>query len=173
MTHYKELLHKVNTFVFDYDGVMTDGSVILINHEEQLRTGNVKDAYALQFAIRENYRIAVLTGGKSPFIKTRCKELGIQDVFLGSYDKLSTFNDYIAENEISPENVLFMGDDIPDYEVMKKCGIATCPADAAEEIKNISHYISAFKGGQGCVRDVIEQVMKIHGKWMNENAFHW
>jgi len=99
--------------------------------------------------------------------------LGILDVFLGVYDKLATFNDYITENNIHPENILFMGDDIPDYEVMQRCGIAACPADAAEEIKKISHYISTYKGGEGCVRDIIEQVMKIHGKWMNKNAFTW
>ncbi len=173
MINYKEHLHKITTFIFDYDGVMTDGRVILLSNTEQLRTGNVKDGYALQLAIREGYRIAVFTGGKSRFIKSRCNELGILDVFLGVYDKLATFNDYITENNIHPENILFMGDDIPDYEVMQRCGIAACPADAAEEIKKISHYISTYKGGEGCVRDIIEQVMKIHGKWMNKNAFTW
>lgn len=173
MIHYKEHLHKINTFIFDYDGVMTNGKVIFLSQQEQLRTGCVKDGYAIQFAAREGYKIAVITGGRSSLIKDRLNEIGISDVFLGTYDKLSVFNDYLAENNLHPDNVLFMGDDIPDYEVMMHCGLPTCPADAAEEIKKISKYISPFKGGEGCVRDVIEQVMKIHGKWMNKNAFTW
>ncbi len=173
MIHYKEQLHKINTFIFDYDGVLTNGKVIFLSQAEQLRTGFVKDGYAIQFAAREEYKIAVITGGRSPLIKARLNEIGINDVFLGTYDKLSVFKDYIAEHNLHSDNVLFMGDDIPDYEVMMHCGLATCPADAAEEIKKISKYISPYKGGEGCVRDVIEQVMKIHGKWMNKNAFTW
>ncbi len=170
---YTNILQNINTFIFDYDGVLTNGKVIYLNNNDQLRTSYVKDGYAIQYAIREGYRIAVITGGKSPLIQKRLEELGVTDVFPGTYDKLTVFNEYISTNNLHYDNVLFMGDDIPDYEVMKVCGLAACPADAAEEIKKISHYVSPYNGGEGCVRDVIEQVMKCHNKWMNKNAFLW
>jgi 3-deoxy-D-manno-octulosonate 8-phosphate phosphatase (KDO 8-P phosphatase) len=173
MTNYKELLTSINTFIFDYDGVLSDGSIITLDDGEAYRTTNVKDGYALQLARKKGYRVAVISGAKADCMMHRLRALNITDIFLGVENKLATFNKYMEENVLLPEHVLYMGDDIPDYVVMCKVGVATCPADAAEEIKNISKYISHFNGGKGCVRDVIEQVLKVQGKWMNDDAYHW
>jgi len=173
MSNYKELLKEVNTFIFDYDGVLTDGTVILMNDGDALRTANVKDGYALQLAVKKNYRVVIISGGISDSIRNRFEGLNVKDVFLGVVNKLAVYEDYLSEHKIQPRHVLYMGDDIPDYEVMLKSGVPSCPADAAQEIKSISKYISHFDGGRGCVRDVIEQVLKIQGKWMNDDAYHW
>lgn len=173
MSNYKENLVHITTLIFDYDGVLTNGVVLITNSGDQLRTGHVKDGYALQLAIKSGYRVAVISGGFSESMRHRCNALNLTDVFLGVENKLELFETYIAKNGLSAEEVLYMGDDIPDYHVMKRVGMPVCPADAAEEIKKISRYISHFPGGEGCVRDVIEQVMKVQGKWMTGNAFHW
>lgn len=173
MTNYKEDLTGITTFIFDYDGVLTNGVVLITNSGDQLRTGHVKDGYALQLAIKSGYRVAVISGGYSESMRHRCNALKLTDVFLGVENKIRVFEDYIQDIGVSPNEVLYMGDDIPDYQVMLRVGMPVCPADAAEEIRKISRYISHFNGGEGCVRDVIEQVMKIQGKWMNGNAFHW
>jgi len=173
MSNYKENLTRITTFIFDYDGVLTNGVVLITNTGDQLRTGHVKDGYALQLAIKSGYRIAVISGGYSESMRHRCNALNLTDVFLGVENKAEIFEEYIRKNNLSVDEVLYMGDDIPDYEVMKMVGMPVCPADAAEEIKSISKYISHFPGGAGCVRDIIEQVMKVQGKWMNGNAFHW
>lgn len=173
MKNYKELLKHITTFIFDYDGVLTNGTVILQNEGEPLRTANVKDGYAMQLAVKSGYRIAIISGGKSVSILNRFSALQINDIFLGADKKIRIFNDYIKKHNIDLHQVLYMGDDIPDYEIMKEVGVPTCPADAAEEIRNISKYISHLKGGEGCVRDVIEQVMKIQNKWLRNEAFNW
>jgi 3-deoxy-D-manno-octulosonate 8-phosphate phosphatase (KDO 8-P phosphatase) len=173
MTNYKELLQHINTFVFDYDGVLTEGLVMLTDKGEPLRTANVRDGYALQLAVKKGYRIAVISGGKSPSMYHRLASLGIKDVFLGVEHKIDIFEKYLEENNIKREEVVYMGDDIPDYHVMKKAGVSACPADAAEEILSISKYISPFKGGKGCVRDIIEQVLKLQKNWMDDDAFKW
>ncbi|GAP43233.1 3-deoxy-D-manno-octulosonate 8-phosphate phosphatase, YrbI family [Lentimicrobium saccharophilum] len=173
MTNYKEDLTGVTTFIFDYDGVLTNGVVLITNSGDQLRTGHVKDGYALQLAIKSGYRVAVISGGYSESMRHRCNALKLTDVFLGVENKIRVFEEYIQRVGVSPKEVLYMGDDIPDYQVMLRVGMPVCPADAAEEIRKISRYISHFNGGEGCVRDIIEQVMKIQGKWMNGNAFHW
>ncbi len=173
MSNYKEDLKNIKTLIFDYDGVLTDGVVLITNTGDQLRTGHVKDGYALQLAVKSGLRIVVISGGFSESVKHRCAALNLTDVFLGIENKLVAFNEYIEKHQIDPKEVLYMGDDIPDFEVMKRVGVAVCPADAAQEIKSISRYISHFEGGKGCVRDIIEQVLKIQGKWMNGNAYHW
>ena len=173
MSNYKEKLLKVNTFIFDYDGVLTDGSVILTSDGDALRTANVKDGYALQLAKKKNYRIAIISGGFSESIRKRFDNLNIEDVFLGVDKKIDVYNQYIETHKLEKENVLYMGDDIPDYEIMLKVGVPTCPADAVEEIKRVATYISHQTGGHGCVRDIIEQVLKVQGKWMNDDAYHW
>jgi 3-deoxy-D-manno-octulosonate 8-phosphate phosphatase (KDO 8-P phosphatase) len=174
MTNYKELLSTVTTFVFDYDGVLTGGTVLINTDGELLRTANVKDGYALKHAREMGYNIVIISGGRSESVRLRFKPLGIEDVFLNVSDKLQVFADYLKTRNISRDQVLFMGDDIPDYPVMKEAGVAACPADAAEEIKSVAQYISHLKGGKGCARDVIEQVMKIQGKWFNSRqAFIW
>lgn len=173
MLSYKEKLSKINTFILDYDGVLTDGTVILLNNGEVLRTAYVRDGYAMQLAVKKGFRIVIISGGKSDSLFYRFEALKIVDVFLGVDNKLAVYRDYLQRNNLSAENVLYIGDDIPDYEVMCEVGLPVCPADAAQEIKNVSLYISPFKGGHGCVRDVIEQVLKIQGLWMNDGAFHW
>lgn len=171
--NYKELLKNITTLMFDYDGVFTDGKILITENGEQLRTANVKDGYALQFARKNGYRIVVISGGTSNTVVRRMNGLGIMDVFIKVDHKIHVYNDFIAKYELKKEQVLYMGDDIPDLEIMKEVGVAVCPADAAEEIKAISNYISHVKGGDGCVRDIIEQVMKVQGKWLNNHAFKW
>ncbi len=169
--NYKELLKNITTIIFDYDGVFTEGKILLLENGDQLRTANVKDGYALQLAIKKGYRIAVISGGNSDSIKVRLKKFGIYDVFIRVEHKIKVFNEYLQKHKLNREEVLFMGDDIPDCQIMKEARVAACPADAVEEIKTLSHYISYFKGGDGCVRDILEQVMKVQGKWMTDDSF--
>jgi 3-deoxy-D-manno-octulosonate 8-phosphate phosphatase (KDO 8-P phosphatase) len=166
--NFKSRLNAVTTFIFDVDGVLTDGKVFLLPGGHQVRNMNIKDGYALQLAVKKGYKICIISGGKSEDVKQRLSLLGIEDIFMSAHDKLSVYKDFIAEHEISDNQVLYMGDDLPDYEVLQRVGAATCPNDAAEEIKNVCQYISAKKGGEGCVRDVIEQVMRVQGKWAIE-----
>lgn len=173
MKNYKELLKDIKVLIFDYDGVLTDGTVLTLQNCEQVRPGNVKDGYALQFAVRKGFRIVILSGGYSESMLARCKTLGITELYFDKRNKLEVYKNYIKENNIMPEQVMFMGDDIPDLQVMKEVGLATCPADAVEEIKNVSDYISPYCGGKGCVRDIIEQIMKVQGKWLDNDAFTW
>lgn len=173
MTNYKELLKHITTFVFDYDGVLTEGIITLTENGEPLRTANVRDGYALQLAVKKGYRIAVISGGKSRSMANRLFSLGIKDVFLGVGNKVDVFNKYLQDKGVAKEEVVYMGDDIPDYQVMQLAAIAACPADAVEEIRAISNYISHYGGGKGCVRDIIEQVLKLQKNWMNDDAFRW
>jgi len=173
MGNYKQLLRNVRTFIFDVDGVMTDGSVLVMPEGEMLRTMNVKDGYALQLAVKKGYNIAIISGGNCKSIRHRFTMLGINEIYLGVSHKLEVFKNYLEKTGISADTILYMGDDLPDYPVMQKVGVPSCPADAAEEIKSISKYISIHKGGDGCVRDVIEQVMKIQESWFSEDGFQW
>ena len=173
MANYKELLRHITTFIFDYDGVLTDGMVIMTSQGEGYRISNVKDGYALQLAVKNGYRVAVISGAVSKSLEHRMKALNVTDVFMGVENKIILFKEYLAKHDLKPEQVLYMGDDIPDYEVMLACGLPACPSDAAEEIRKISKYISHFNGGKGCARDVIEQVLKVQGHWMNDHGFKW
>ena len=173
MANYKELLKNITTFIFDYDGVLTEGIVMLTEAGEPLRSANVRDGYALQLAVKKGYRIAVISGGKSPSMMHRLTSLGIKDVFLGVEHKIGVFEKYLEDNNLTADEVVYMGDDIPDFQVMKQAAVPACPADAAEEIRAISKYISHYNGGKGCVRDIIEQVLKLQNKWMNDDAFKW
>jgi len=165
-----EKLKQITTFIFDVDGVLTDGSVFVTEDGDQCRTFNTKDGYALQLAAKSGYHVCAITGAKSEGVRHRLNSLGITDVHLGAHTKVDLYKSYITEKGIDPETILYMGDDIPDLDVMKQVGLPTCPADSAEEIKAISKYISPNNGGRGCARDVIEKVLKIQGKWMNANA---
>jgi 3-deoxy-D-manno-octulosonate 8-phosphate phosphatase (KDO 8-P phosphatase) len=173
MTNYKSKLRHISTFIFDYDGVLTDGTVILQADGDALRTANVKDGFALHLAVRLGYRVVIISGGSSETMKRRFEALKIKDFFLGVPNKLEVFEKFIHDNNIAPEQVLYMGDDLPDFRPMQKAGLPCCPADAVPEIKAISHYISGFRGGGGCVRDVIEQTLKIQGKWLTDEGFSW
>lgn len=168
MENFKTKLNRVKVFIFDIDGVLTDGSVILMPDGEQLRSMNIKDGYALQHAVKEGYKIGVISGGKSESVRKRLNGLGVYDVYLGIHHKIEAFDEFLLTYDIKADEVLYMGDDIPDYEVMKRVGVATCPNDAVEEIKGVSIYVSDKNGGKGCVRDVIEQVMRVQGKWKIE-----
>ncbi len=162
-------LSQITAFVFDVDGVLTDGTVLVTESGEQLRRFSIKDGYALQLAVKRGFKIAIITGGRSQSIVSRLTGLGISDVYLGVEHKTEKFEEFLLAYDLSADQILYMGDDVPDYPVMKLVGLATCPADAAEEIKTISAYISPVKGGQGCVRDVIEKVLKVQGLWADED----
>jgi 3-deoxy-D-manno-octulosonate 8-phosphate phosphatase (KDO 8-P phosphatase) len=159
-------MNDITTFIFDVDGVLTDGSVFISNEGEMHRTMNIKDGYAMKAAVDSGYNVCIISGGTNEGVRVRLRNLGITDIHLGSPNKVDTFDEYTDVYGIKPEQVLYMGDDIPDYHVMKLVGLATCPQDACPEIKGISKYISHKNGGKGAVRDVIEQVMKVQGKWM-------
>ena len=163
---YKQIMNEITTFVFDVDGVLTDSSVFVTNEGEILRTMNIRDGYAMKAAVESGYKVCIISGGSNEGVRVRLRNLGITDIHLGSPDKVETFKEYIELYDIKSEQVLYMGDDIPDYHVMKLVGLPTCPQDASPEIKSISNYISHKNGGKGAVRDVIEQVMKVQGKWM-------
>lgn len=158
-------LGSITTFVFDMDGVLTDGSLFATETGELVRRFNIKDGYALKLAKEKGFHVALISGGKSASAKQRFLDLGIPDVYMGVADKAEIFKDYIFENDIEAGQVLYMGDDLPDYDVMKMVGLPACPSDASGEIKAISLYISPFSGGEGCVRDVIEKVLKVQDKW--------
>lgn len=164
------LLKNIKLFVFDVDGVLTDGSLILLDNGEMARQMNTKDGYALQLAIKHGYVILILSGGNSCAVKIRLQKLGIQHIFLGVPDKKNLFLNFIAEHRLKKEEVLYMGDDLPDLLPMKEAGVACAPADAVSEIKSIAHYISPALGGKGCVRDVIEKVLKLNGHWNEPNT---
>jgi 3-deoxy-D-manno-octulosonate 8-phosphate phosphatase (KDO 8-P phosphatase) len=162
---YKEYLNHITTFVFDVDGVLTDGTIIVTTSGELLRKMNIKDGFALKTAVDHNYNICIISGGSNEGVKLRLEGLGIKDIYLGTHNKVKHLDEFLKKYNIKYENVLYMGDDIPDLEVMKMAGLPCCPQDAVAEIKTISKYISHKKGGEGAVRDVIEQVLKVQGKW--------
>jgi 3-deoxy-D-manno-octulosonate 8-phosphate phosphatase (KDO 8-P phosphatase) len=159
------LFKKITTFVFDMDGVLTDGTLLILNSTEWLRKMNIKDGYALQLAVKKNYRVVILSKSISEPVKERLILLGMKDVFMRVTDKKEKLREYIKEHKLNPAEVLFMGDDVPDYQCMQLAGLPCCPLDAVTDIKQIAKYISPLKGGHGCVRDVIEKVLKLHGKW--------
>ncbi|XOV67268.1 MAG: KdsC family phosphatase [Fluviicola sp.] len=172
MKSYKENLPNITTFVFDVDGVFTDGSVMLLN-DEVVRTLSSRDGYAVQYASKLGYRILIVTGGNSDAVKVRLENLGATEVCLQSKNKMKVYERLKKDYGFQDNEVLYMGDDIPDYQVMEQVLVATCPQDAAVEIKAISHYQSPINGGRGCVRDVIEQTLRSQGKWFSETAFEW
>ncbi len=173
MINYKEKLHPIKAFAFDFDGVMTDGSVWTFADGETVRCGNIKDGFAIQYAVKKGYIVAVISGATSKSIDNRMKMLGVTQVYTGCADKMKTFDQFLSTNNLTEEQVLCMGDDIPDYPILQRAGVSACPADAAVEIKESVDYISLFPGGRGCVRDVIEQVLRLHGQWFHQDAVVW
>ena len=160
-----EQFKEITTFIFDVDGVLTNGEVIVTEEGKLLRKMSIRDGYAMKQAIEEGYRIDVITGGKSEGVKIRLQNLGITDIYTGIRDKLEAYEEFISKYEINPDQILYMGDDLPDYPVMRKVGLPTCTRNAAPEIVSQAKYISAYECGQGCVRDVIEKVMRLQGNW--------
>jgi 3-deoxy-D-manno-octulosonate 8-phosphate phosphatase (KDO 8-P phosphatase) len=171
MKNFKEQLHNVKAFAFDVDGVFTDGIVIMHPSGELLRSSNTRDVYAVHKAIKQGFPIAIITGGKSESVRERFKGLGVTDIYLGITDKVEALEDFRFKYGLELADILFMGDDLPDYEAMLRVGFPTCPSDAAPEIVNISSYISSYSGGKGCVRDVIEQFLKLKGLWLVDKNF--
>lgn len=167
---YKEYLQHITTFVFDVDGVLTNGSIMINTEGELFRTMNVKDGFALKTAMDRGFNICIISGGTNEGVRKRLQGLGIKDIHLGAHHKTELLNTYFSDQNIKSENVLYMGDDIPDLAAMQLVGLPTCPQDAVPEIKVVSKYISHKKGGEGAVRDVIEQVLKVQGKWLSNGS---
>lgn len=163
--NFKQKLKDIRCFVFDVDGVMTDGGLYITEDGSQLRKTNIKDGFALAQAVKKGYYIWVISGSTSEGVRKRLSYLGIDEVFMGVENKLAKLENLLLQFRVSAKEVLYMGDDLPDYEVMKHCAIKTAPADAVHEIQSIADYVSQRKGGEGCVRDVIEQVLKVKGDW--------
>ncbi|HEY8399559.1 MAG TPA: HAD hydrolase family protein [Flavihumibacter sp.] len=160
-----EKFKKISTIALDVDGVLTDGTLLLLDDGQMMRKMNIKDGYALQLAVKKGYRVLVISGGQSLAVELRLKKLGVQDIFLGVENKAALLDEYRQQHGLDWEEILFMGDDIPDIAVMQKVGLPCAPLDAASEVQSIATYISRKKGGEGCVRDVLEMVMKLRGDW--------
>jgi 3-deoxy-D-manno-octulosonate 8-phosphate phosphatase (KDO 8-P phosphatase) len=173
MAAFKEDLVNVKAFVFDIDGVLSTQTIALNAFGIPNRTVNLRDGYAIQLAVRKGYKVCVISGSSSKEYSKRLKLLGVKDIYLNSRSKLEHFNSFLKRYNLKKSDVLFMGDDIPDYEVMKEAGLPVCPSDADSEIRQVASYVSDKKGGEGCVRDVIEQVLRLHNKWMDSDAFTW
>jgi 3-deoxy-D-manno-octulosonate 8-phosphate phosphatase (KDO 8-P phosphatase) len=160
-----ELFKKITTFIFDMDGVLTDGTVLVLENGLQARVMSIRDGYALQLAVKKGYRLLVVSGANSLPVTDRLNKLGIEEVYMAVLNKKAFVEKYMTDNNLRADEILYMGDDIPDHAVMSMVGLPVCPADAIEEIRAISKYISPSGGGNGCVRDVIEQVLKLKGDW--------
>jgi 3-deoxy-D-manno-octulosonate 8-phosphate phosphatase (KDO 8-P phosphatase) len=160
-----EKFQEISTFIFDVDGVLTDNRLVVFENGQLVRTMNARDGYAMKLAVEAGYRICIITGGKSEGVILRLKGLGIEDIYSGIRNKLEVYEEYCYAHELDQEQILYMGDDVPDYWTMRHVGLPTCPQDACGEILSVAQYVSPFKGGDGCVRDVIEKVMKLQGKW--------
>jgi len=173
MNNYKEKLAGIKGFVFDIDGVLSLQTISLNTFGVPNRTINLRDGYAIQLAVKKGYNIGIISGANSKEYLKRLKQLGVKDVYLNSKSKIINFRDFLKKYGLNASEVVYMGDDIPDCEVMKEAGVPVCPADADSEIKALAVYISDRKGGEGCVRDIIEQVLRLHNKWMDSEAYRW
>lgn len=162
---YKEIMNRINTFIFDVDGVLTDGTITITTDGQMHRTMHTKDGFAIKTALQQGYNVCIISGGTNEGVRKRLKGLGVTDIYLGAHHKIMALEEYCDIYSIALENILYMGDDIPDLPVMNEVGLPTCPQDAVSEVKEASKYISHMDGGKGCVRDVIEQVLKVQGKW--------
>lgn len=166
-------LKKIKGFVFDVDGVLSPNQIPLALNGDPMRMANIKDGYAMQLAIKKGFELGIITGGYTDAVKIRFEHLGVQHIYMRSSDKLRDYEDFLLISQLKDEEIVYCGDDMPDYEIMRRVGLSVAPADAAPEIKQIAKYISPQNGGYGVARDVIEQVMKIQGLWMGDEAFGW
>lgn len=164
--NYKEVLNSIKAFIFDIDGVLTNGKILITSKGDMYREMDTKDGFAIKYALNKGFKIAIISGGKDKGLEIRLQDLGIKNIFLGFTDKERPFNDFIKNEDIKPNDILYMGDDIPDIKIMKKVLLATCPNDAVIDVKEISDYVSPLNGGQGCVREIIEQVLRVQNKWI-------
>ncbi len=167
-------LNKIKAVVFDVDGVLSRQTITLSANGEPLRTVNIKDGYAIQLAQKTGLRIAIITGGKTESVRLRYEGLGVEDIYMGCAVKIRTYRELLKKYSLADEEVIYVGDDIPDYEVMRACGCACCPADACSDVKAIAAYVATANGGEGCGREIIEQVLRAQGKWLaDDKAFGW
>lgn len=164
---------RIRAIITDVDGVLTDGSVLAMENGDQVRVMNIKDGYALQLAVRLGYIVAVISGGRSEGVAARLRGLGIQHVFMGVGEKLPVFERFLSEMDLAQEEVLYIGDDMPDFPVLEAAGIAVAPADAAEDILKMADWVTQKPGGKGCVREVLETVLKQQGRWLASESFIW
>ena len=165
MSNYKTKLHQIKAIAFDVDGVFTDGTVLVTESGDLLRAHQAKDGYAIRCAVKSGYPVGIITGGASLTITKRFDMLGVTDVYLSARNKMEPFHHFCAKYGLDSSQVLYMGDDIPDIEVMQACGLPCAPLDASPEVREVALYISLYAGGKGCVRDVVEQMLRLHGKW--------
>jgi len=163
--NYKALLPQITTFIFDVDGVLTNGKVLITSEGEMYREMDTKDGYALKCALDQGFKVCIISGGTNEGVRNRLRALGIYDIYLGAHHKGDPFQDLLDSYELSPDEILYMGDDMPDIEVMEQVAVAACPQDAVADVKAVSNYISHKKGGEGCVRDIVEQTLRVQGKW--------
>lgn len=163
--NHLENFAAITTFLFDVDGVLTDSHVLVLEDGKLLRRMSVRDGYAIKRALQAGYRVGIITGGKSEGVRERLFNLGITDIYSGVEDKMESYEEFIDLYELQEEQILYMGDDMPDYPILRRVGLPTCPGDACPEVKSVSQYISPLAGGAGCVRDVIEKVLRIRGDW--------
>lgn len=168
MTFFKERLKNIKAFIFDVDGVLSIDTSPLDESGDPMRTANVKDGFAIRHAMQNGFQVAIITGANTNRVKLRHRKLGVEHIYLNAFNKTECLNDFLSKTGLQKSDILYMGDDLVDYQTMKEVGIATCPLDAVPEIKAISQYISDKKGGEGCVRDVIEQVMRSQQKWFGQ-----
>ena len=166
---FLQRLKEVTTFIFDVDGVLTDGSILASESGEFLRSFNIKDGYALQLAVKRGYLVCIISGGKGAAMQKRFDGLKLQEVFLDVSDKVKVYETLVSKYKLEPKQVLYMGDDVPDLKIMALVGVPTCPADAVPDVKAISSYVSPFDGGKTAVRDIIEKVLRVQGTWFDEN----
>ena len=167
-------LKKIKAVIFDVDGVLSRQTIVLSPDGEPLRTVNIEDGYAIQLAVKMGLRIAILTGGNTKAVKMRYSYLNVEDIYMGCVVKIETYRDFLEKYGYTDENIIYVGDDIPDYEIMKQCGCPCCPKDAASDIKAIANYVSDRNGGDGVGRDILEQVLRVQGKWLRAaKAFGW
>ena len=164
--NYKELLKEITTFILDVDGVLTNGKILVTSKGKMLREMNTKDGFIIKYALDKGFKIFIISGGTNKGVKERLKDLGIEEIFLGEHTKKDTYNKLIKKYNLKKNEIVYMGDDIPDIPVMKKIGVPCCPNDAVPDVKRISIYISKKNGGQGCVRDIIEQTLRVQNKWL-------
>jgi len=163
--NYKAILPQIKTFIFDVDGVLTDGKFLITDKGELLRSFDSKDGFAIKYALDQGYKIAIITGGKNEGVRKQFRALGVYDIFMDSHHKIEAYQDFLDIYNLKPGEILYVGDDVPDIPVMEQVGLSCCPSDAVSDVKAMVDYVSHKKGGEGCVREIIEQVLRVQGKW--------
>jgi len=166
-------LKKIKAFLFDVDGVLSSNRIPLALNGDPMRTVNIKDGYAIHLAVKKGFDVGIITGGYTEAVKIRYERLGVQHIYMKSFTKLNDYKDFLILTGLKDEEIMYCGDDLPDYEIMQRVGLSVAPTDAAPEIKQIARYISPCNGGDGVARDIIEQTLKVQGLWMDNDAFGW